>query len=212
MRSLICTTLIVWIIIAGGIAKSESPESCHKFCESMNKIIWDSYVSATKGSKPAKIKQQMIRNNKKLDKVMITTGVDKGFELFYMSGTQLLKKKSASIAELKTGCYLGCTNPEAFMGLTSQKSEMSEAVIEPQNETISNGRVLITMNKGGYTYVKIEENGEGLWVACPEIKVKVGDMIEFSKSSPLLNFESKSLMMTFDKIVFAPEIRVILIK
>lgn len=208
MRYLICTVLIVWVVIAGGIATAASPETCHNICESMKKVIWDSYVSATKGSKPAKIKQQMIRNNKKLDKIMITTGVDKGFELFYMSGTQLLKKKSASIAELKTGCYLGCTNPEAFAGLTSQKPEMSEDVIEAQDETISNGRVLITMNKGGYTYVKIEENGEDLWVACPEVIVKVGDMIEFTKSSPLLNFESKSLNMTFDKIVFAPEIKV----
>lgn len=55
MRTLICSGLMMCIIFVGGIASGESPEKCHEFCETMKKITWDSYVAATKGSKPEKV-------------------------------------------------------------------------------------------------------------------------------------------------------------
>ena len=70
------------------------------------------------------------------------------------------------------------------------------------------GKVLETMNAAGYTYVQVEENGQKLWVAVMETKVKAGDVVEFPDSPPMINFQSKSLKRTFDKIIFAPGLRI----
>ena len=70
------------------------------------------------------------------------------------------------------------------------------------------GKVLQTMDSGGYTYLEVEENGQKLWVAVMETKLKVGDTVEFPDSQPMVNFQSKSLNRTFDKIIFAPGIKV----
>jgi hypothetical protein len=71
------------------------------------------------------------------------------------------------------------------------------------------GKVLETMNAAGYTYVQVDENGQKLWLAVMETKVNVGDTVEFPDSPPMLNFQSKSLKRTFDKIIFAPGLRIV---
>ena len=70
------------------------------------------------------------------------------------------------------------------------------------------GKVLESMNAAGYTYVQVEENGQKIWVAVMETKVKPGDIVEFPDSPPMINFQSKSLNRVFDKIIFAPGLRV----
>jgi hypothetical protein len=70
------------------------------------------------------------------------------------------------------------------------------------------GKVLETMDSGGYTYVQIDENGQKLWVAVMQTQVKVGDTVEFPDSPPMVNFQSKTLKRTFDKIIFAPGVAV----
>ena len=70
------------------------------------------------------------------------------------------------------------------------------------------GKVLETMDSGGYTYVQIDENGEKLWVAAMQTPVKVGDTVEFPDAPPMINFQSKTLKRTFEKIIFAPGLAV----
>jgi hypothetical protein len=70
------------------------------------------------------------------------------------------------------------------------------------------GKVLETMNASGYTYVQIDEKGQKVWVAVMQTPVKVGDTVEFPDAPPMVNFQSKSLNRTFDKIIFAPGIRI----
>ena len=70
------------------------------------------------------------------------------------------------------------------------------------------GKVVESMNAAGYTYVQVEENGQKMWVAVMETSVKPGDIVEFPDSSPMINFHSKTLNRTFDKIIFAPGLRI----
>jgi hypothetical protein len=70
------------------------------------------------------------------------------------------------------------------------------------------GKVLETMDSGGYTYVQVDENGQKIWVAAMQTPVKVGDTVEFPDSPPMINFQSKTLKRTFDKIIFAPGLAV----
>ena len=72
------------------------------------------------------------------------------------------------------------------------------------------GKVTQTMNSGGYTYVEAAtDKGEKIWMALPEFKVKVGDSIEYPVAPPMVNFQSKTLNRTFDKIMFIPGIRIV---
>jgi hypothetical protein len=67
-----------------------------------------------------------------------------------------------------------------------------------------------TMNSGGYTYVEAaDEKGEKIWMALPETKVAKGDKIEYPEMPPMVNFQSKTLNRTFEKILFVPGIRIV---
>jgi len=65
------------------------------------------------------------------------------------------------------------------------------------------GKVVETMNAGGYTYVCVEKKGKKTWVAVPEMKVTVGSKMSFQPGSVMPNFTSKTLNRTFDSIVFS---------
>ena len=72
----------------------------------------------------------------------------------------------------------------------------------PSGSTIS-GKVVETMNSGGYTYVNLEKDGKKTWVAAPTMKVSVGQELELRNGAEMTNFPSKSLNRTFDSIIFS---------
>jgi hypothetical protein len=66
------------------------------------------------------------------------------------------------------------------------------------------GKVLETMDSGGYTYVYLQKkDGAKVWVASAATPVTVGSQISFKGGTEMTNFESKSLKRKFDKIIFA---------
>ena len=65
------------------------------------------------------------------------------------------------------------------------------------------GKVVETMNSGGYTYVNIEKDGKKIWVAVPTMAVKVGDEVDLLPGAEMGPFTSSSLKKTFDKIIFS---------
>lgn len=65
------------------------------------------------------------------------------------------------------------------------------------------GKVLETMDSGGYTYALISHDGQKTWVAVPQVKIVKGQKVSFKPGMEMSKFESKSLKRTFDKIVFA---------
>jgi len=70
-------------------------------------------------------------------------------------------------------------------------------------ETLS-GKVVETMDAGGYTYVCIDKSGNKIWVAIPQTKVVKNTVMFFKPGYAMENFNSKSLNRTFDSIVFSP--------
>jgi hypothetical protein len=65
------------------------------------------------------------------------------------------------------------------------------------------GKVVETMNGGGYTYVCLEKNGKKTWVAMPQTNVVVGSNMTFQPGHEMQNFPSKSLGRTFESIIFS---------
>jgi len=70
------------------------------------------------------------------------------------------------------------------------------------------GKVIETMNAGGYTYVQLDMGPQKIWAAGPETSVKVGDTVSFQGGSPMQNFPSKTLNRTFETILFVPSLQV----
>ena len=65
------------------------------------------------------------------------------------------------------------------------------------------GKVVETMDSGGYTYVYLENNGKKTWVAIPATAVKVGQALTCQPGMEMKNFTSKTLQRTFESIIFS---------
>jgi hypothetical protein len=64
------------------------------------------------------------------------------------------------------------------------------------------GKIVESMDSGGYTYVNIENAGKKTWVAVPKTRVTVGQNISFQPGM-VTNYHSKTLNRTFEAIVFS---------
>ena len=69
------------------------------------------------------------------------------------------------------------------------------------------GKVVETMNAGGYTYVSVENNGKKTWAAVPATAVKVGQEVTCQPGMEMKNFTSKTLNRTFESIIFSGGLR-----
>lgn len=70
------------------------------------------------------------------------------------------------------------------------------------------GKVLETMNSGGYTYVRIDTVKEKVWAAAPQFQVKVGDTVKIGSEMTMPNYHSKTLNRDFDLLYFATQVAV----
>lgn len=79
-----------------------------------------------------------------------------------------------------------------------------------QGQHVVYGRVVATMNSGGYTYVQLNTGSKKLWAAGPITQVKQGDAVRVSTTMPMRHFHSTTLKRDFvlvyftNKIVVAP--------
>jgi hypothetical protein len=70
--------------------------------------------------------------------------------------------------------------------------------------TANSGKIIETMNSGGYTYILVDAGTAKTWVALPETSVKVGDTVHYTEGMLMQNFHSKTLNRTFASLVFSP--------
>ena len=64
------------------------------------------------------------------------------------------------------------------------------------------GKVLETMDGGGYTYILLKSGNEKIWVAAPLMKVTIGQELTLVPGFEMKNFTSKGLNRKFEKVVF----------
>jgi hypothetical protein len=64
------------------------------------------------------------------------------------------------------------------------------------------GKVLETMNAGGYTYVHVDNGTSQIWAAAPQFEAKVGETVTVPEGMPMKDYESKSLNRKFDLVFF----------
>ncbi len=65
------------------------------------------------------------------------------------------------------------------------------------------GKVLQTMDSGGYTYLEIETKTGSAWAAVPQTQVEKGQEVHVQPGAVMNDFPSKTLNRTFKSIVFS---------
>lgn len=92
-------------------------------------------------------------------------------------------------------------------GATAQQTEAktpAEGDIQLNTKHVAN--VLETINGGGYTYAKVDEDGNIYWIAGPQTNIDIGMTISFLEQMVMSDFTSKSLNKHFDQLVFVSAI------
>jgi len=100
---------------------------------------------------------------------------------------------------------IGCNS--AKKDAPAPASQAQPAANAAQADDPLSGKVVETMNSGGYTYVCLEHNGKKTWIAVPDSKVKVGQEIACQPGVEMKNFTSKTLHRTFESVIFSGGIR-----
>ena len=93
--------------------------------------------------------------------------------------------------------------------MSADTSTPSTPAPKPVKEERIKGKVIETMNSGGYTYVAIAtSSGETLWAAGRRTVIKVGETLDFKKEMKMTDFTSKTLGRTFKSIYFVSSLKV----
>lgn len=98
------------------------------------------------------------------------------------------------------GSLGGCAGPAKVT--TGNAQSMAGNYDDPETEIIT-GKVVETMDGGGYTYVCLEKDGKKTWVAVPAMKVTVGDSLRLYPGTVMPGFTSSALNRTFSEIIFS---------
>ncbi len=87
----------------------------------------------------------------------------------------------------------------------SAKMDAPAVAVEKAQPSVGalSGKVVETMDSGGYTYVLLATESGEKWVAAPKTVVKVGQIVAFSAGMVMPNFKSETLGRTFDEVVFS---------
>ncbi len=85
----------------------------------------------------------------------------------------------------------------------SLSNQDEHANASPQAASPIVGKIVETMNSGGYTYILLQTRTKQIWVAISETKVSVGQDVILMPGIELINFKSKSLNRTFESIIFS---------
>ena len=101
----------------------------------------------------------------------------------------------------------GCNSSKKEAKAPAPQAAATMAPAPALADSSLSGKVLETMNSGGYTYVLIENSGKKIWVAGPQTEVKVGQQVACEPGMEMKNFTSKTLKRTFESIVFSGSIR-----
>jgi hypothetical protein len=144
-----------------------------------------------------------------MNKISLSIGVA---ALLIMCGCSDKPKEQEQNATTQNTQEQNSVAPQTMYGVpaTTAPAATEQASAEATGAAISNtpyfGKVLETINSGGYTYAKVDESGNIYWIAGPQANLTVGSSVSFIEQMVMKDFTSKSLNKTFDQIVFVTAI------
>lgn len=132
----------------------------------------------------------------------VSKTLNRTFDAIYFSSgvKEPAGKKTAATADTASGAAPAPALPPGHPALSAAAGS-PPAAGQPLRPIT--GKVVETMNSGGYTYICLEKEGVQTWAAVPPLKVKVGDDLTLNPGYPMTNFTSKGLNRTFTTIIFS---------
>ena len=88
--------------------------------------------------------------------------------------------------------------------------EQAEAPLPPDHAAlpVQTGVVAEMVEVENYTYIRLEAEGDEVWIATLPIWVSPGDVVQFSGGAVMKDFHSETLGKTFDSILFVDSLQV----
>ncbi|HTG81194.1 MAG TPA: DNA-binding protein [Geobacteraceae bacterium] len=112
-------------------------------------------------------------------------------------------KQSLKVLSITAALALTAIAQAAYATPTADPRAPSSATKAMEEDSSLSGKVVETMDAGGYTYVLLENKGIKTWVAVPLMKVTVGQAVSFQPGQEMVNFKSRTLNRTFERILFS---------
>jgi len=102
----------------------------------------------------------------------------------------------------------GCKSADQEGSVQTEKQEVpvqsEQVAAQPASPDVGiKGKVLETMDVGGYTYLQVDDDQGPAWVAIPQAKIEKGQDVSVTTGMEMRNFESKTLGRSFESIIFA---------
>ena len=91
--------------------------------------------------------------------------------------------------------------PPGHPPIDAVKAQAAATPARPPSAGRLTGRILETMNAGGYTYMRLGTPAGDVWTAVRETKVKKGATVTVEAQMVSEKFQSNSLHRTFDKLI-----------
>lgn len=91
---------------------------------------------------------------------------------------------------------------------TSQAPAAAPNAPQSGGPEIFTGKVVETMDSGGYTYVRLqsEKDKKDVWIAASQMVIKTGDRLTVPLEMPMTNFHSPSLNRDFPLVYFVSQV------
>ncbi len=102
----------------------------------------------------------------------------------------------AAVAVSFLAAVAGCSQP------ADDQAAENPALATPVPPGMVRGKVLETMNSGGYTYAFLETGQDQRWVAAVETPIAVGDVVQTDAGMVMTDFTSQTLGRTFEAVYF----------
>lgn len=83
-----------------------------------------------------------------------------------------------------------------------------EPVGEPVREGAGRGRVLEVLPSASFTILRLDRDGEEIWLTGPAVQVEVGQEVSWDSASLAHDFPSETAGRTFETLRFADGLRV----
>ena len=113
--------------------------------------------------------------------------------------------------EVEGGYSISCLE----LGVTSQGETIDEAkmnIVEAVELYLESARdigiVEEILEVASYTYAKVDDDGNMVWVAAPKQKVEIGKTYYIKGAMEMKNFRSEELDRTFDSVLFVQELSI----
>jgi hypothetical protein len=112
------------------------------------------------------------------------------------------EKKNQTVAALCVAVSLAASAAAAPLCSAAPASQPPAAPQPSADTGHLSGKVVETMDGGGYTYLAVMKGGEKLWAAIPATNIKVGQEVRLQRGIEMDDFSSRALGRTFKSILF----------